>query len=201
MKTVVQIVLAAVALCGTMRSSLAEFPVSDAALTILKTGTYKTWVDSKSRTCTYLLWTSGKSLPTTLPRWEYKKDGNGSVLPASGVEVADSPGTGECVALRRLTSPLAPALGTDNKGWRAGKRVVNGGVKVGVLIASFRPDSSGKLVYNNHTAIFRGYSSGNLLIWSQRWPETFRGICAQTITGSTGGGVLDKNTYYVVEKP
>jgi len=129
---------------------------------------------------TYLLWSDGKALPQSR---EIKLSGKDS-----GTQAGQDK---ECTSLMKVCC-LAPA----SSSWKPGRQVAKSNLPRGTAIAIFKNG-----VYALHAGILAGMrSDGSFDLWDQNWqlgdvPSIIR---RHTISGTTGGGISDRNAYYEV---
>ena len=113
---------------------------------------------------------------------------------------------GECVSMAKN---LAHSTVTTSN-WYRGRRVTDGGISPGTVIATFVwSPSKGRYVYNpGHAAIFRQYTYDSygringMIVWDQNWydNENDEGIVAMHKISKTGyGNKYDAGFYYVVQ--
>ncbi len=119
------------------------------------------------------------------------------------IQHADNYGNywGECVS-------SCKALSNDNTGtwnWDKGRRIVNGGVPSGTVIATFFGSGG---TYSGHSAILKAYirnGGGSIIgfeVWDQNWYQVNgMGVFGKHNIYRTGSGVTDADNYYVVEIP
>lgn len=128
----------------------------------------------------------------------YKKLRWAGSIPA--VSVADNSGSfwGECVSLGKALSRNQAA------GYKRGKRVMDGGVSQGTVIAVFKNDET----YDSwggtgHVAIFDTYYLGQgpagFRVWDQNYIPDHGGIIARHSLWPSGTGTSNANNYYVVQ--
>ena len=140
----------------------------------------------------------------------YKKSLSGcSYSSDSGVssgctQVADNNGYywGQCVSLCKALSKINRV--TDD--WIKGRKVVNGGVSQGAVIATFSANSGTKFLSgSDHCAILKRYikdSAGKITgieVWDQNWGWKY--LVKKHTISRYGSGVTDADNYYVLNIP
>ena len=167
-----------------------------------------------------LLWSYGKTLDVYNPRIrQYPPSTQDAVPQYTQLDNNnDHDEWGECVS-------AVTALARTNTGtsyWMRGAHVVDGGVAIGTVIATFSGNGgttySGSKAPYDHVAVLKGYDHdpttgkiNGIYVWDQNWASpTGAGEATKEIgivawhkypRGGSLGGSFDANNYYVVNIP
>jgi hypothetical protein len=140
-------------------------------------------------------WSYGSQLATTDAINVIKIDGKYT-------QMDDGAGNypGECVS---FVKSLTDTSEVNTSSWIKGKRVMDGGIQPGTVIATFMLEGGKKFDPggNSHTAIFKGYleDGSGFEVWDQNWD--FKGVIGThpiVINGSKKDPNTIANNYYVV---
>lgn len=106
---------------------------------------------------------------------------------------------GECVT---FVNALANRNTKSSDDWDRGKRVMDGGVSRGTLIATF----TDPYTYSGHVAVFDSYYyTNNVLsginVWDQNYLPDHGGLVARHYIRTLSSGVNNANNYYVIKGP
>lgn len=106
---------------------------------------------------------------------------------------------GECVT---FVNALANRNYKSSDDWERGRRVMDGGVIRGTLVATF----TDPYTYNGHVAVFDSYYYVNgvlsgINVWDQNYLPDHGGVVARHYIRTLSTGVNNANNYYVVQGP
>jgi hypothetical protein len=136
-----------------------------------------------------LLWDYGKSLDVAhkqfVGQYTQLDDNAGSGL------------WGECVSAVKALSKSNVYAGGNS--WVRGKKVMDGGVKAGTVIATFTANNGSQFDPggNSHTAIFKDYVNNGFEVWDQNWMS--QRVFGTHVIYNSGSGTSNAVNYYVVE--
>ena len=195
---------------SSSNSSLIDLKITDKNLAILNN------LDTSDKTFPGLVYSPVSGSPTSYKKllWTFGSSLDVNYKRPDGIytQLNDNEGNGwwgECVfAVQALSKSniLAGVKNADGSpSWSRGKRVIDGGIAPGTVIATFTAnnglefDSSG----NSHTAVFKGYVNNGIEVWDQNWDSqnsvNGNGVFGKHYIYTSDSGTSNANNYYVVK--